>query len=228
MDIKGPFLIKNPSAVTIYLKVGPKSKSRESRIIDAITEEKNASRFYVRYNRKNGQYFEIYYDDGGNQLFLSAARDDRRDNQSRTLQVGDDAGGAWSYLSLCNEKLKFVEDSRMNGWLESLGSKTFTISCYVKPAQAAKRDESFLVIRQSTIMGKTRYSICCMSRNKINLSSDSNHMQFQLVPAPPQVEDQQQSQSQQQHAVQQGTEATLSEGIRPHTFSVAAEITAAS
>ena len=229
MDIKGPFLIKNPSAVTIYLKVGPKSKSRESRTIDAITEEKDASHFYVKYVRKNGQYFEIYYDDGDNQLFLSAARDDRRDNRSRTLQVGDDSGGAWSYLLLCNEKLKFVKEPRMNDWFEVLGSKAFAISCYVKPAQAAKRDESFLIIRQSTIMGRTRYSICCMSRNKINLSSDINLMQFQLVPVkvPAPVEDQPlpRAQSQQQY-VHQGTEieAAPSEGIGPREFSIVADV----
>ena len=64
----------------------------------------------------------------------------------------------------------------------------------------------------------------------INYSAESELMQFQLVPieVPPQVEDQQQSQSQQQRAVNQGTEAAPSEGIGPRKFSVAAEITAAS
>ena len=214
MDIKGPFFIKNPSEVTIYLKVGPKSRCRESRIIDAITEEKDASRFYVKYIRENGQYFEIFYKDEGNQLFLGAARDDRHNNRNRTVQVGDDSGGAWSYLSLCNDKLKFIDEQRMNDWLEGVGSKAFAISCYVKPAQAAKRDESFLVIRQSTIMGRTRYSICCMSKSKIHHSSDSDLMRFQLVPAPVPPEDQQQ----QQHPVQQvvRTEAE----IHPRTLEV--------
>jgi hypothetical protein len=228
-DIKGPFLIKNPSTATVYLKVGPKSKSKESRTIDATTGEGDASHFYVKYVRKNGQYFEIFYDDGDNHLYLSAARDDRRDNRSRTLQVGNDSGGAWSYLSLCNEKLKFIK-KEPHGWLE--GSKAFSISCYVKPAQAAKRDESFLIIRPSTIKGKTRFSICCMSRSMINYSAESDLMQFQLVPVeapdPPQVEDQQQPQSQQQHGVQQRTEAAPNEGIGPRKFSVAAEITGAS
>ena len=201
MDIKGPFLIKNPSRATVYLKVGPKSKIRENRTIDATIDDSDASHFYVKSIRKNSQYFEIFYKDGGNQLFLSAARDDHRNNRSRTLQVGNDAGGAWSYLSLCNEKLKLVKEP--NGWLD--GSKAFSISCYVKPAPAAKRDESFLIIRQSTIKEKTRYSICCMSRSMINYSAESELMQFQLEP--PQNEDQQQSQSQQQEAAHQGTEA---------------------
>ena len=197
MDIRGPFLIKNPSRplspkAPVYLKVGPKSRSRENRTIDAIIDKEDASHFYVKYVRKNGQYFEIFYNDGGNQLFLSAARDDHRNNQSRTLRVGNDAGGAWSYLSLCNEKLKCVKET--NGWLD--GSKAFSISCYVKPAPAAKRDESFLIIHQSTINERTRYSICCMSRSKINYSAESELMQFQLEPVealPPQNEGQQQS-----------------------------------
>ena len=69
MDSKGPFLIKNPSlravtpssqekadapseAVPVYLKVGPKSKSRENRTIDVTIGEKDASRFYVKYVRE--------------------------------------------------------------------------------------------------------------------------------------------------------------------------------
>ena len=212
----------------MYLKVGPKSKITERRTVDAITNEDSASQFYVKYDRKNGKYFEIFHHDGENQcnLYLSATTDDRRDNRNRSLQVRSDAGGAWSYLSLCNEKLKLVKDH--NKWLE--GSKSFAISCYVKPAQAAKRDMSYLIIHPSEIQGRERYSIRCMSNSMITYTTESELMQFQLVPVEePQVEDAQQSQNQQHSFQQQAAAAPTQEGsVTSRKLSVTAEITAAS
>ena len=155
VDIKGPFLIKNPSTATIYLKVGPKSKSRESRTIDATTNEKDASHFYVKYVKKYGQYFEVFYDDGDNQLFLSAAKDDRHDNRSRTLQVGNDAGGAWSYLSLCNEKLK----NQMDGSKEVKHSPSVATSSQLKQ-QREMRASSLFADQQSWGKHAIPFAVC--------------------------------------------------------------------